>query len=301
MIHELVVPPEAEGLRTDVFLSEVAGVCARSRIRHRLRRLTCGDRAIKPAHRVSHGERIVVELADEEPLDLTPERADVPIPILYEDERVIVVDKPQGIVVHPARGNGHGTLVQHLLADLPDDTDGTLRPGIVHRLDKDTSGVMIVAKTVDAHSDLAAKFAERRVQKTYLALVKGSPAKRGATIRTRLGRDPHQRKRFAVVSSGGKDAVTSYRVLHRYPGYTVVALSPRTGRTHQLRVHMAHIGHPVLGDPIYSRHDGNYPQATLMLHAHRLLIALPGEDRPILFRAPLPERFRALIRSLAGG
>jgi 23S rRNA pseudouridine1911/1915/1917 synthase len=169
----------------------------------------------------------------------------------------------------------------------------------VHRLDKETSGVLIVAKHPSAQEYLSEQFRSRSVKKTYVAVVKGVPPKRRGTVETLHGRDPHQRKRFTWKVGRGKEARTEYRVLATYGTYSFVALKPLTGRTHQLRVHMLSLGCPVLGDPVYARSDSRYPKATLMLHAYRLSIALPGTTTPRGFRAPVPSRFKDLLRQLA--
>jgi 23S rRNA pseudouridine1911/1915/1917 synthase len=210
------------------------------------------------------------------------------------------------MVVHPGNGNRSGTLVNALLhhrAGLVESFGaGTPRPGIVHRLDKDTSGVLIVDKNVAAHEFLARQFQERRVRKRYIAVVAGRlPAAEGS-IDTRIARDPKDRKKFTCVASGGRQAVTRYRLLRAFPagtaGYGYVLLAPRTGRTHQLRVHMKYLGAPVLGDPLYSRPDARFPHATLMLHARSLSLALPGEATPRTFTAPIPTRFHEVLKVL---
>jgi 23S rRNA pseudouridine1911/1915/1917 synthase len=173
------------------------------------------------------------------------------------------------------------------------------RPGIVHRLDKETSGVLITAKHPAAQEYLAEQFRSRNVKKTYLAILKGVPPKRRGTVETLHGRDPHHRKRFTWKVRNGKEARTEYRVLASYGTYSFVALEPKTGRTHQLRVHMLSLGCPVLGDPVYARADSHFPEATLMLHAYRLCIALPSTNAPRRFRAAVPERFKQMLRRLS--
>jgi 23S rRNA pseudouridine1911/1915/1917 synthase len=226
---------------------------------------------------------------------------DIPLTVLYEDPRVIVINKAQGMVVHPGAGNYRGTLANALLyrrLNLPGDP---CRPGIVHRLDKDTSGVMICAWDEESHAFLSEQFKARKVRKHYAAIIRGTPREPCGKIETLLCRYSRDRKRFAVSNTAvgrGKNALTFYRIIRSWGAYSLAALRPRTGRTHQLRVHMAYLGHPIVGDPLYGSRDPLFPQATLMLHAVSLKITLPGEDDPRLFKAPLPERFHAMIRAL---
>jgi len=220
--------------------------------------------------------------------------------IRFEDSRVLVINKPAGVVVHPAAGNHTRTLIQGILYHcheigqaFPDDA---LRPGIVHRLDKDTSGVIIAAKTPEAHDFLSDQFKRRAVSKKYYALVKGRMPNNRGTIKTKIARDRQHRKRFAVSTDHGKDAETRFRVLKNFEHYSFISLKPKTGRTHQLRVHMAHAGHPIVGDKIYSRKDNRLPLAPLMLHAYSLTIRTEEGGDPRIFRAPLSRQFRKTLR-----
>jgi 23S rRNA pseudouridine1911/1915/1917 synthase len=209
-------------------------------------------------------------------------------------------------VVHPGSGNHSGTLVNALLHHCGGLADSfgvdTPRPGIVHRLDKDTSGVIIVAKNLAAHEMLARQFQERRARKRYIAVVAGALPEKEGIIDTRIARDPNDRTKFTCVRSGGRQAVTRYRLLRVFPvgaaRYGYVLIAPRTGRTHQIRVHMKYLGAPVLGDPLYGRGDTRFPHATLMLHARSLAIVIPGEQAPRTFTAPIPARFHDVLREL---
>ena len=314
----------AGGMRADLYVAEVLHVLTRSQIKARGAVITVNGRVAKPSCPLSGGEALALEWREEAPAELVPEA--IPISIVYEDERVIVVDKAQGMVTHPGHGNHRGTLANALLGHIAgcsnsagdgDSAEGDCSPkvlglaaaraGIVHRLDKDTSGILIAAKDVEAQAYLAAQFKERLTKKEYLAVTCGVPSPREGRIESRLGRDRRDRKRFAALptgSPGGKLAVTDYRVLAVYGPeaggacYAFVSLRPRTGRTHQLRVHLAGLGTPILGDPIYGRPDRAFPDATLMLHAYRLRILLPGQAEPSLFKAPLPPRFKKLLAYL---
>jgi 23S rRNA pseudouridine1911/1915/1917 synthase len=309
--YDAVVPPEAgKGTRLDRYVSEELGLLSRSQLKARLVSARVNGKAVKLSRKLEAGDRIELEWKEIENSELLPQ--DIPLSVIWEDERAVVVDKPQGLVVHPGAGNPSGTLANALLfrrlsraARSSEPASGQaaaagegLRPGIVHRLDKDTSGVIIAAYDEETLAFLADQFKSRRTRKTYLAIVQGAPKDDSGTVSTLLGRDPRDRKRFAVVERAGKPALTRYKVLERYRGYALVALRPKTGRTHQLRVHLKHLGCPILGDPVYARPDRNFPRATLMLHAFRLKIVLPGERERRSFTAPMPERFRELIRKL---
>lgn len=311
-----MVGPEGAA-RADTYIAE-AGVLSRSQIKARSGLIRVNGQPAKASRPLREGDTLELLWAAEAPLSFEAE--ELPLSILYEDERVIVVDKAQGMVTHPGAGNRRGTLANAVLWIASRDRAGgelgsgvnrarPARGGIVHRLDKDTSGVIAAAKDLEAQVFLAEQFKERKTRKEYLAIVKGAPLLPSGRISDRLGRDKRDRKRFASLPEGGKPAVTDYRVLVSWAQtearggtkaerFSLVSLRPKTGRTHQLRVHMAGLGCPILGDPIYGRKDGRFPEATLMLHAHRLRILLPGEAEPRLFVAPVPERFRALVLSL---
>ena len=425
--------------RADVYLAEIEGLLSRSQLKARNATIRVNGREVKASRVVKPGDKIELSWREEPSSTLVPE--EIPLSLIYEDDRCLVVDKAQGMVTHPGHGNHRGTLANAVLgllareaaqpearrpraravdcepappdssraerpqdrpearrpraratdhepappdssraerpqdqpearrpraravdcepappdssraerpqdqpearrpraratdyepappdssrAERPQDQPEARRPraratdcepaplaraGIVHRLDKDTSGLIIVAKDNEAQAFLAAQFKQRTTRKEYLAIVRGLPFPRSGRIEDRLGRDRRDRKRFASLQEGGKPAVTDYRVLSVWPAasrpadrdeaYALVSLKPRTGRTHQLRVHMAALGTPIVGDPLYGRQDRRFPEATLMLHAYRLKISLPDSGGPSLFRAPLPERLKRLLRDL---
>ncbi|MFW5744880.1 MAG: RluA family pseudouridine synthase [Spirochaetota bacterium] len=291
------VPDEAAGTRVDRYIADALDLFPRSQIAHRDVVVRVGGRVCKLSHRLRAGELVEVEFSP--PADAAIDAEPVPLDIIFENDDVVVVNKPAGMVVHPAAGNRHGTLAQglmHHVRTLASAFDDTARPGIVHRLDKDTSGVLIAAKHPQALAELAAQFKQHTTEKRYLAIVKGTLPRSHGTVDAAIGRDPHNRKRFAVVEHGGKEAVTRYRVLRHYDRYSFVSLSPQTGRTHQLRVHMASLGCPIVGDPVYSRTDARFPDLGLALHAYRLRITLPGELEARWFTARLPDRFRQALR-----
>jgi 23S rRNA pseudouridine1911/1915/1917 synthase len=265
--------------------------------------VTRGGRALKASYRVSAGESIDVLIPPPENYDVEPEN--IPLDVLYEDRDVLVIDKPAGMVVHPAAGHWHGTLVNAVLFHAPDleGVGGAHRPGIVHRLDKDTSGVILVAKNDAAHRKLQGQFKNREVEKTYLALVYGGldPAK--GEINAAIGRDPRDRKRMGVVAaSQGRPATTRYQVVsvHRIPTsaerLTLLACRPLTGRTHQIRVHLAHIHHPIVGDEVYGpRRKLPFACPRQFLHAERLRFRLPSTGETVEFTAPLPSDLQAIL------
>lgn len=297
------VVDQGAGTRVDKYISETVAILSRSQIKARDAQIFVNGTARKVSHPVKSGDVVEVTWTEEPAHEIEAEQLDVHL--LYEDADVFVIDKAQGMVTHPAAGNWTGTLANAVLwlEKQRSGTAGAPRGGIVHRLDKDTSGVIIVARNPKVHEYLAAQFKNRSVRKEYWALVRGMPGAVQGRIENRLGRDPRDRKKFAPCLEGGKSAITDYRILAcwEFPEgtkYSLMALFPRTGRTHQLRVHMAAIKCPILGDPIYSKPDPKFAEATLMLHARRLRIQLPSAEVQSVFRAALPARFREYIKLL---
>ncbi|MDE0228958.1 MAG: RluA family pseudouridine synthase [Spirochaetaceae bacterium] len=287
----LVVDGSGAGERADRYLGVRVGVPSRSQLQLRLAELRVNDRAVKPSTRLNCGDQVVVVLRSAPAIPALPEP--LSLDVLYEDDDVVVIDKPSGMVVHPGSGNRGGTLVNGLLyryRDLSARFPDSPRPGIVHRLDKDTSGVMVVARHAAAHACLARQFSERTVGKRYLAWVSGRPVPPSGRIATRLRRDAKNPLRVRVSRDTGKPAVTRYRICESAGDASLMALRPLTGRTHQLRAHMRWLGHPILGDPLYAgRAKGT--AARLLLHAHRLAIVLPGGTARTVFEAPPPRGF----------
>ena len=265
--------------------------------------VTVNDHPAKSGLKLNLGDRLTVSLPPPASTTLTPE--DIPVNILYEDDDLIVVDKPSGLTVHPAPGHPNGTLVNALLSHLPSlpDTGDWQRPGIVHRLDRDTSGVMLVAKNSAAHTNLAAQFKARTVVKTYLVLVKGRLAPADGAIEAPIGRDSSHRERMAVVAeSRGREARTDYHVIKYIGNYTLLEVKPETGRTHQIRVHLEAIGYPVVGDRVYGVKSPHLHRQ--FVHATRLGLTLPSTGKFVEFSAPLAsdldealEKLRAEIKS----
>jgi len=254
------------------------------------------DQQRKPKFRMTPGEVVSVDIPHPEIDAILPDP--IPLTIVYEDADVIVVDKPAGMVVHPAPGHPRGTLANALLAHVPGmSVGGSQRPGIVHRLDKDTSGLIVAAKTDRGRTSLVTQWESRSVEKTYLALVSDSVADEEAIIDAPIGRDPKNRQRMAVVRSG-RPAVTRFRVVERFPSTTLLEVSIETGRTHQIRVHLAFIGHPVVGDQLYGRARPTNPQLERQfLHASALAFRLPDGEW-LRLESPLPDELRAVLEEL---
>jgi len=287
------VGEEAEnGIRVDRYLSEQMDLFSRSQIRLRNVSVSVNGRDAKLSRRVHPGDVLEVSFEEPEESRLQPENID--LEILFENEQVVVINKRAGVVVHPGAGNWNGTVVQGLLyrfQEMGKAFEGDrVRPGIVHRLDKDTSGVLIAAKDPRAQEFLAGQFRKKRAEKTYLAIVKGCPRHGQGVIQGLLRRDPHNRKRFELTDTDGRRSETAYRMVKCFGTHALVVLHPSTGRTHQIRVHMQSAGCPILGDPLYGRKDQLFPDAGLMLHAYKLRIVLPGEEVPTTFSAPIPRR-----------
>jgi len=291
---------EQGGTRIDKYIAERAPELSRSFVQKLLDEggVTVGGCVPKASYRVEVGDLVVVRLP---PAETSVIRAEtIPLSIIYEDQDIVVVDKPAGMVVHPAHGHHSGTLVNALLAHCSDlaGIGGELRPGIVHRLDKDTSGLLVVAKNDAAHRDLQRQFKQRLVHKTYLALLEGLLPTTQGTIEAPIGRDLRQRKRMAVVTRGGRLARTEYRVQERLAQHTLVEAEPITGRTHQIRVHFAHIGHPIAGDRVYGYRKQRLPLDRHFLHAARLVLTLPGAAEPVEFTSNLPDDLASILDRL---
>jgi 23S rRNA pseudouridine1911/1915/1917 synthase len=301
--HRFEVEASAAGRRLDVFLAERLPGTSRARLQGLI---TSGHVSVEPAgagprirpsYRVRTGERITVEIPPAEATALRPEA--IPLDILYEDADLLVVNKPPGLTVHPGAGRSSGTLVHAVLAHCPDlpGIGGALRPGIVHRLDKDTSGLIIVAKTEAALRALQAQIQSRRARRDYLALVCGVVTQPEGSVDAPIGRDPRHRTRMAVAASGRR-AVTHYRVAERFADATLLEVRLETGRTHQIRVHCASIGHPVAADRVYGRRANRWGLDRQALHAHRLSFAHPSSGADLRFTAPLPADMQAALQRL---
>ncbi|MBR3458501.1 MAG: RluA family pseudouridine synthase [Selenomonadaceae bacterium] len=301
MMGEAVYRADRQGERLDVFLARQESGLSRAHVQKLILEghAWVNGSACKPNCRLKGGEAVRVLLPEPEAISVEPEQ--IPLDILYEDEDIIVVNKARGMVVHPAAGVCHGTLVNALLYHCKDlsGINGKIRPGIVHRLDKDTSGVMVAAKNDRAHLDLAEQIGTKSAHRKYLAIVHGNIREEKGIIKGDIGRHPVDRKKMAIVRENGKPAVTEFNVLQRFGEYTLVACSLQTGRTHQIRVHMAHIGHPLAGDPKYGpRKKAPFAIEGQALHSASLSFAHPGTGEFMQFEAPLPEDMRNILETL---
>jgi 23S rRNA pseudouridine1911/1915/1917 synthase len=302
----LTVEPASAGARLDRWLSERLTELSRARLQALIRGglVRVDGSVLKTAHRLRGGERVEIEVPPAPEETLVPEA--VPLVIVYEDDHVLVVDKPAGMVVHPGAGRSGGTLAAAVLSHAPTTAGvgGPRRPGIVHRLDKDTSGLLVVAKTPRAYDDLVEQLAARTVTRRYLAVVHGRVRANESVVDAPIGRHPTERVKMAVRPAGrGKRAVTRYRVLERFAHFTVLEVRLETGRTHQIRVHLASLGHPVVGDDVYGRPRSRAPMdiGGYALHAMALAFVHPVFRKVIECTAPIPERIERFLSQLRDG
>lgn len=300
--REVRIEVKAPGGRLDRILANGIPDVTRSRIQKLISQGLAsvnGDVITKSGHHLDGGELIALHIPPARASTLTPEN--IPLDIIYEDGDCLIINKPVNIVVHPSVGHDQGTLVHAVLGYAPDLTGigEEKRPGVVHRLDKDTSGLIIFSKNDQAHQWLQRQFKERKVEKTYMAITDGHPPTPTGRIEAGIGRDPKQRQRMAALPQGkSRKAITIYHEIERFPEHALLELRPITGRTHQIRVHLAFIGAPVLGDKVYGRRKVSIPVERQMLHAARLVLPLRGEQNTSEFSAPLPEDFQQVLGQL---
>ena len=300
-VLSFTVASDTVSVRIDRYLTEQCPELSRSYIQRLLKdqKVKADHKTVKANYKVQPGQEIVVEIPDAEPLDIQPE--DIPLDILYEDPYLLVVNKPKGMVVHPAAGHTGGTLVNAVMAHCGENLsgiNGVLRPGIVHRIDKDTTGALLVCKTDEVHRSLAEQLKEHSIKRRYRAIVRGNLKEDTGTIEGPIGRHPTDRKKMAINYKNGKDAVTHYKVLERFGQYTYVECRLETGRTHQIRVHMSSIGHPLLGDTVYGSGKDPFHLEGQTLHAMILGFIHPITGEYMEFSAPLPEYFLKLLEKL---
>ena len=292
---------DQNGERLDAFLSRQGDNLSRSAAQRLIEAgaVRLNGKLPKKNDRLNLGDTVEYTIPEPKEVDITPK--DIPLEIVYEDEDVAVINKPKGLVVHPAAGHQDDTLVNGLLYAMGDSLsgiNGELRPGIVHRIDKDTSGLLAIAKNDLAHTVLASQLKDHSMARTYEAIVCGSFREDSGTVDAPIGRHPTDRKKMCVTQRNSKPAVTHWEVVERFRGYTHIRCRLETGRTHQIRVHMAYIGHPILGDTVYGHKKPELGQSSQCLHAGALCFRHPRDGRPILVFAPLPDYFQQVLEKL---
>ncbi len=292
---------DRDGERLDAALARLVPTLSRSQVQRLIEQgaVTCGGRSVRKQEKLPAGSELVLTLPEVREVPI--EAQQIPLDVRYEDADVIVVNKPKGMVVHPAPGHTDGTLVNALLAHCGDSLSGIggeKRPGIVHRIDMDTSGLIIAAKNDAAHAALAAQLKDHSLARTYVCIVCGRVKDDSGTIDAPIGRHPTDRKKMAVTQKNSREAVTHWRVLERFAGHTLVECRLETGRTHQIRVHMAYRGHPILGDMVYGHKKPELGQSSQCLHAKELTFLHPRSGERVTVSCPLPEYFDALLQKL---
>ena len=300
-MKKIVINKEKAGNRIDKILSDAEVAASRAAIQRLIEKekVLVNEKATKASYKVQENDVILIE--EEVPQEVGLKPQEIPLDVIYEDNDIIVINKPKGMVVHPGNGNPEGTLANAVMARCKGSLSGIggeIRPGIVHRLDKDTSGIIIVAKNDAAHINLSNQIKDREVKKTYIALVRGVVKENEATINMPIGRSTKDRVKMAV-SERGKEAITHFKVLNRFEGFTLLELQIDTGRTHQIRVHLAEIGYPVVADYVYSNGKNPFGIEGQMLHAYRLKFKHPVTQKQMELEAQLPKYFENIIKELA--
>ncbi len=302
-IFELEITAEENGTRLDSYLAEELEGISRSYLQKLIGEglILVNQKAVKANYKVKTGDTLLVQIPEAAPVDIQPEPMD--LDIVYEDSDLLIVNKPVGLVVHPAHGHYSGTLVNGLLAHCTDlsGINGKMRPGIVHRIDKDTSGLLMIAKNDLAHQHLAEQLKAHSIKRAYYALVQGVISEPAGLVDAPIGRHEVDRKKMAVTFKNSKEARTHYYVKERFAKNTFIECRLETGRTHQIRVHMAYLGHPLVGDPLYGTRKNNLDFPGQALHAYALGFVHPRTGEELYFEAPIPEHFQSVLKTLAQG
>ena len=299
-MKEYKITKNEENIRIDKLISDLEKDISRTAIKRMIEQgsILVNQRQVKTSYKVASEDTITINEEEPREADLLPQ--DIPLKIIYEDEDILIINKEKGMVVHPGNGNPDGTLVNAVMAKCKGSLSGIggkIRPGVVHRIDKDTSGLVIIAKNDKAHINISEQIKNREVKKVYVALVRGVISENEAVINMPIGRSTKDRKKMAV-SRNGKEAITEFEVLKRYKDFTYIKLNIKTGRTHQIRVHMSEIGHPVVGDEVYSNGKNPFNVKGQMLHAKELEFVHPTTNKKVKFEAPLPKYFKNILEEL---
>ncbi len=299
-MKQYIVNSSDVGKRIDAYVSSVNNEISRTAVQRLIEEenILVNKKPTKASYKVQEND--LIEINENKPKDIELKAQNIPLEVIYEDDDIIVVNKPKGLVVHPAIGNVDGTLVNAIMAICKDSLSGIggeIRPGIVHRLDKDTSGILIVAKNDFSHINLSKQIKNHEVEKTYIALVRGVVKENEATINMPIGRSTKDRKKMAVTRDG-KNAITHFKVLKRYEKYTLLEIKIETGRTHQIRVHLSHIGYPVVGDYTYSNGKNDFNVEGQMLHAQKIKFKHPKTGKEMQLEADIPKYFKEILDKL---
>ena len=292
-----ILEADETGKRLDAYLAENTEL-TRTRIQQLIKEehIKVNDKKTKASYKIETGDTIEIFIPEKKEIDLIPQN--ISINILYEDNDIAVIDKRAGLVIHPSYGHESGTLVNAIMFHINDlsGINGEIRPGIVHRLDKDTSGLIIIAKNDKAHNKLSEMFKNKEINKTYLAIVKGSLGKDSGRLETQMGRDPKDRKKMNVLKIGGKTAITNYEVLDKNDKFSLVKVNIETGRTHQIRVHMKYLGYPILGDSVYGKESKSVKRQ--MLHAYKLEFIHPVTGKEMIIKSEIPKDFSEVLEKI---
>ena len=293
----IIISKENEGIRIDKLISDELDDISREMVSKLIKEgeITVNGKIVKASYKSCEGDEVIINIPEPKQINIVPQ--DIPLDIIYEDKDILVINKQKGLVVHPGNGNEDGTLVNAIMAYCKNDLSGiggVIRPGIVHRIDKDTSGILIIAKNDKAHINLSEQIKNHKVKKTYIALVRGIVKENEATINMPIGRSSKDRTKMAV-DRNGKEAITHFEVIKRFDDMTLLKVVIETGRTHQIRVHLSHIGYPIIGDYVYSNGNNKYNVKGQMLHSYEIVFSHPITGKQMTLRAELPEYFKKII------
>ena len=294
---KIIIPKEGEGIRIDKYLGDTISDLSREMIIKLIKdgEILVNGKNIKSSYKATENDEVIINIPEPKEINIVPQ--DIPLNIVYEDQDILVINKQKGLVVHPGNGNEDGTLVNAIMAYCKKDLSGiggVIRPGIVHRIDKDTSGILIIAKNDKAHLNISEQIKNHQVKKTYIALVRGIVKENEATINMPIGRSTKDRTKMAV-DRNGKEAITHFSVIKRYEDMTLLKVRIETGRTHQIRVHLSHIGYPIIGDNVYSNGKNKFNVVGQMLHSYEIEFTHPTTGKKMVLKAELPEYFKNII------